>query len=128
MNVALWIVTGLLAVVYVASGGLKLILPKNRIAATGHAARWVDDFSPTAVKGIGALEVLGSLGLVLPAVLGIAPGLVPVAATGLALLMAGAVATRIRRRTYVLAMADLVYLLLAAFVAWGRFAVVPVAA
>jgi hypothetical protein len=61
-------------------------------------------------------------------VLGVAPGLVTVAATGLALLMAGAVATRIRRRTYVLAMADLVYLLLAAFVAWGRFAVVPVAA
>jgi uncharacterized membrane protein len=120
MNRALWIVAGLLAVVYLASGVGKLIVPKERLAAFP-AAGWVDDFSAGAVKAIGALEVLAAVGLVLPAVLGIAPVLVPLAAAGLVLLMAGAVITRLRRHEVKPMVADLVYLALAAFVAWGRF-------
>ena len=61
------------------------------------------------------------MGLVLPAALGIAPVLAPLAAIGLALLMAGAVFTRLRRHEPKPMVADLVYLALAAFVAWGRF-------
>jgi uncharacterized membrane protein YphA (DoxX/SURF4 family) len=121
MNLALWIVTGLLAVVYVASGGGKLIIPKEKIAAMTSSARWVDDFSAGNVRAIGALEVLAAVGLVLPAVLDIAPVLVPLAAVGLVFLMAGAVITRIRRHEVKLMVADLVYLALAGFVAWGRF-------
>src|SRR5918998_1399903 len=125
MNLTLWIVTGLLAVAYLASGGGKLIVPKKKIAAFGPSARWVEDFSAGSVKAIGALEVLAAVGLVLPAALGIAPVLVPLAAVGLVLLMAGAVITRIRRREPKPMVADLIYLALALFVAWGRFVLEP---
>jgi uncharacterized membrane protein len=119
MNRALWIVAGLLAIAYLVAGAGKLILPKEKIAAFPTGG-WVDDFSAGAVKAIGALEVLAAVGLVLPAVLGIAPVLVPLAAAGLVLLMAGAVITRLRRHEPKAMVADLVYLVLAAFVAWGR--------
>jgi hypothetical protein len=121
MHLTLWIIAGLLATVYLASGGGKLIMPKEKIAAMTSSARWVDDFSAGAVKAIGALEVLAAVGLILPAALDIAPVLVPLAAGGLVFLMAGAVITRIRRREVKLMVADLVYLALAVFVAWGRF-------
>jgi hypothetical protein len=120
MNLALWIVAGLLAAVYLVSGVGKLIVPKEKLAAFPGAG-WVEDFSAGAVKTIAALEVLAAVGLVLPAALGIAPVLVPLAAAGLVLLMGGAVVTRIRRREAKFMVADLVYLGLAAFVAWGRF-------
>jgi uncharacterized membrane protein YphA (DoxX/SURF4 family) len=121
MNIALWIVAGLLAVVYLLSGGGKLIMPKEKIAALTPSARWVEDFSAGSVKAIGALEVLGAVGLILPALLDIAPVLVPLAALGLALIMTGAVITRIRRHEPKPMVADLIYLALALFVAWGRF-------
>ncbi|MFI5530753.1 DoxX family protein [Kitasatospora sp. NPDC051853] len=121
MNVALWIVAGFLAVAYLAGGGLKLVLSKARIAAFGPASQWVGDFSAGGVKAIGALEVLAGLGLVLPAAVGVAPVLAPLAALGLVLLMAGAAVVRFRRGEMKLVAVDLGYLLLAAFVAWGRF-------
>jgi DoxX-like family len=125
MNLALWIVAGLLAVAYLAGGGAKLIMTKQKIAAFGPSGRWVEDFSAGTVKAIGALEVLGAAGLILPAVLGIAPILVPLAALGLAIIMVGAAITRIRRREYKYLVGDLVYLALAGFVAWGRFGPAP---
>jgi hypothetical protein len=121
MNLTLWIVTGLLAAAYLLGGGGKLIMTKEKIAATTPSARWVEDFSARAVKAIGALEVLAAVGLVLPAAVGIAPVLVPLAAVGLVLLMAGAAITRVRRHEVKPLVADLVYLGLAGFVAWGRF-------
>jgi uncharacterized membrane protein len=121
MNLALWIAAGLLAIAYVAGGGLKLIMSKEKIAATGPAAAWVEDYKPGTIKVIGVLEVLGGLGLVLPPALGIAQDLVPLAALGLAMIMVGAVVTRIGRREYRFMVADLVYLVLIGFVVWGRF-------
>ena len=121
MNIALWIVAGLLAIVYLLSGGGKLIMPKEKIAALTPSARWVEDFSAGSVKAIGALEVLAAVGLVLPAALDIAPVLMPLAAVGLVLLMVGAVITRVRRHEAKFMVADLAYLALAGFVAWGRF-------
>ena len=121
MNLALWIVAGLLAAVYLVSGGGKLIMSKEKMATISPSARWVEDFSAGSVKAIGALEVLAAVGLVLPAVLDIAPVLVPLAALGLVLIMVGAVITRIRRREFKVMVADLVYLALTGFVAWGRF-------
>ena len=120
MNLTLWIIAGLLAVVYLASGSLKLIMPKEKIAATPGGG-WVEDFSAGTVKAIGAVEVLAAVGLVLPAALDIAPVLVPLAAVGLGLIMGGAVFTRVRRHEVKPMVADLVYLALAGFVAWGRF-------
>jgi hypothetical protein len=119
MNVALWIVAGLLAVVMLVSSA-KLFVPKEKMAGMAAATRWVEDFSPGALKAIGALELLAAAGLILPAALDIAPVLVPLAAVGVVLLMVGAVITRLRRHE-VYFVGDLAYLAMAAFVAWGRF-------
>ena len=120
MNLMMWIITGLLAVVYLGAGLGKLIVPKEKLA-TAPGGGWLDDFSADSVKAIGVLEVLAAAGLVLPAALDIAPVLVPLAALGLVLLMVGAVITRLRRHEVKFMVADLVYLALAGFVAWGRF-------
>jgi uncharacterized membrane protein len=120
MNLTLWITAGLLAAVYLVAGIGKLVVPKEKLA-TAPGGGWLDDFSAGSVRAIGALEVLAAVGLVLPAALDVALVLVPLAAVGLVLLMAGAVITRIRRHEVKPMVADLAYLALAAFVAWGRF-------
>ncbi|MEU6034165.1 DoxX family protein [Actinomadura sp. NPDC047616] len=120
MNLTLWIVTGLLAVAFLAGGVIKLIRPREKLAAAPGGG-WVEDFGAGAVKAIGAVEVLGAAGLVLPAALGIAPVLVPLAAVGLVLLMVGAMITHLRRHEATAIVVNLVYLALAGFVAWGRF-------
>ena len=119
MNLTLWIVTGLLAAVFLVSSA-KLFVPKEKMAGMGAASRWVEDFSPGALKAIGALELLAAAGLILPAALDIAPVLVPLAAVGAVLLFVGAIIT-LRRGEKVTIVGDLVYLAMAAFVAWGRF-------
>jgi hypothetical protein len=119
MDLTLWIVAGLLAAVYLFAGVGKLFVPKEKLAAAPGGG-WVNDFSPGAVKGIGALEVLAAAGLILPAALDIAPVLVPLAAGGLMALMAGATLTRIRRHEVKPMMADMTYLAMATFVTWGR--------
>ena len=119
MNVVLWIVAGVLAVAFLASGLMKLAQPKKKIVDSGMG--WAEDFSDGAVKGIGALEVLGALGLILPAVFDVATVLVPIAATGLALIMLGAAVTHARRKENQMIVINVVLLVLAAFVAWGRF-------
>jgi uncharacterized membrane protein YphA (DoxX/SURF4 family) len=95
VNIVLWVVAGLLAVAFLASGAMKLAQPKEKLAAFG--VGWVEDFGAGAVKAIGTLEVLAAVGLILPAALGIAPVLVPLAAVGLVVLMAGAIITYLRR-------------------------------
>jgi hypothetical protein len=119
VNIALWIIAGLLAAVFLASGVVKLIQPKEKLAASGMS--FVEDFSAGAVKAIGALEILGAVGLILPAVLDIVPVLVPLAATGLVLLMVGAFITHLRGREAQGIVVTLILLALAVFVAWGRF-------
>jgi hypothetical protein len=122
MNLALWIVAGLLAVVLLVGGGSKLFVPKEQMAGmVGAASRWVEDFSPGALRAIAVLELLGAVGLILPAALDIAPVLVPLAASGVVVLFVGAVTMRLRRGERATIVGDLVYLALAAFVAWGRF-------
>lgn len=118
MNIVLWIVAGLLAAAFLAAGATKLTQPKEKLSAT---MAWTDDFSAGAIKGIGALEVLAAVGLVLPAALDIVPVLVPLAALGLVLVMVGAMATHARRKENQLIAINLVLALLAAVVAWGRF-------
>jgi hypothetical protein len=120
LNPVLWIVAGLLATVLLVSSA-KLFVPKEKMAGMSTFSRWVEDFSPGALKAIGALELLGAMGLILPAALDIAPVLVPLAAVGAMLLFVGAVITRLRRGEKLTIVGDLVYLAMAAFVAWGRF-------
>ena len=120
MNLALWIVTGLLATVFLIAGVNKLLLPKERLA-TAPGGAWVEDLSPGALKTIATLEILGVVGLILPALLDIAPVLVPLAAVGLALVMIGAIITRLRRHEGMAILLNVAYLALAAFMSWGRF-------
>ena len=119
MNVALWIVQGLLAVVFGASGVVKTSRDRKRLFDEG--ITWVEDFSAGAVRTIGVLEVLAAVGLILPAATGIAPVLTPLAATGVALLMAGASAVHLRRDEFAFIGVTVGLLVLAVFVAWGRF-------
>jgi hypothetical protein len=121
VNVALWIVTGFLATVLLISTS-KMFVPREKIAAIGgRGAEWVLDFSPAALRAIATLELPAVAGLILPAVLDIAPVLVPVTATCVALLFTGAAIMRFRRGERATVVPDLVYLALAVFVAWGRF-------
>ncbi|MEV3939186.1 DoxX family protein [Glycomyces sp. NPDC049804] len=120
MNLVLWIFTGLLATALLVST-VKAFLPREKIAATGPAAEWILDFSPAALRTIAALEFMAVIGLILPAVLDIAPILVPVTATCVALLFAGATTMRLRRGERKTAVGDLVYLGIAVFIAIGRF-------
>ena len=77
------------------------------------------------IKAIGVIKILGAAGLVLPAMLDIAPVLVPLAASGLMLVMAGAATTRFRRGEWKFLVGDLAFLSSLAFVAWGCFGPEP---
>ena len=119
MNIALWIIAGLLAVAFLVSGVMKLVQPKEKLAAFGFG--WVEDFSAGSVKAIGILEILAAVGLILPAVFDIAPVLVPLAALGVVLLMVGAIITHLRRHEAKVIASPVALLALAVLVAWGRF-------
>ncbi len=120
MNITLWVVAGLLAALFLASGLAKVAQPKDKLIASPTGAA-LAGFSPGVITAIGTAEILAAFGLVLPAVLDIAPVLVPVAAVGLVLLMVGAIVTHLGRREARVIGMPLVLLALAAFVAWGRF-------
>jgi hypothetical protein len=120
MNIALWIIAGLLAAAFLVGGTIKLVLSKEKLVAAPSGG-WAEDFSAGAIKAIGAVEVLAAVGLTLPAALDIVPVLVPLAATGLVLLMIGAIITHLRRHETKVIVVNLAYLALAAFVAWSRF-------
>jgi hypothetical protein len=124
MNLALWIVAGLLATVLLVSTS-KMFVPREKIAAVGSGGKWVLDFSPGALRAIASLEIAAAAGLILPAVLDIAPVLVPVTAVCVAILFACAAAMRLRRGEKATIVPDLVYLAMAVFVAWGRFGPEP---
>ena len=94
MIVALWICALALAAVYLATGITKLRTPVGTLAAR---MPWVGDFSATQVKAIGAVEVVGALGVILPLVTGIAPAITAAAALGLLVLQAAAIAVHVRR-------------------------------
>jgi uncharacterized membrane protein YphA (DoxX/SURF4 family) len=119
MNIALWIIAGLLAVAFLASGVMKLVQPKEKLVASGMG--FAEDYSVGAVKAIGVLEVLAAVGLILPALFDIAPVLVPLAAVGLVSLMIGAMVVHLRRHENQGIVTNLVIIALAVFVAWGRF-------
>jgi uncharacterized membrane protein YphA (DoxX/SURF4 family) len=118
MGIALWVVQALLAVAFLVSGATKLSRPKEKLREN---MAWVEDFSQGAVRIIGILEVLGAIGIVLPALTGIVPWLTPLAAVGLVLTMGGAALTHLRRAEYGPVAVTAILLILAAFVAYGRF-------
>ncbi|SNS13479.1 DoxX-like family protein [Geodermatophilus pulveris] len=119
MLVALWIVQGLLALVFGGSGIVKATRDRKRLFDDG--ITWVEDFPEAAVKAIGVLEIVAAVGLVLPALTGIAPVLTPLAAAGIGVLMAGAGVVHFRRGEFAFIGVVGVLFGAAVFVAWGRF-------
>ena len=122
MGIALWAVQVLMAAAFLVAGATKLSQPKEKLVKN---MAWVEDFSQGTVRLIGALEALGAIGVVLPALTGILPWLTPLAALGLVLLMIGAALTHLRRTEYGYIAMNAVLLVLAAFVAYGRFFILP---
>lgn len=92
MNIAYWIVAGLLALFYFYAGTLKVIRSRDRLRPM---MAWVDRVPLSAVRALGTVEVLGATGLVLPPLTGVAPALAPAAAIGFVLLQTGAIAVHL---------------------------------
>ncbi len=121
MNIALWVVAIILAVAFLGAG----VMHAFRYAQARQQLAWVRDTPKGLVTFSGIAELLGALGLILPAATGILPWLTPVAAVGLAIIMALAALFHLSRHEYANIGINLILLLLAAVVAYGRFALVP---
>ena len=120
MTCVLWIVQGLLALLFLFAGGMKLVLPIEEMTKQ----------MPLPLPGlflqfIGVTEVLGAVGLILPGLLRIRPGLTPLAAAGLVIIMIGATVVTLAGGSVAPALIPLVVGLLAAFVAYGRWRPAP---
>ena len=105
---------------FATAGVTKLAQPKAKLLASNSMA-WVEDFDERQIKGIGTLEVLAAVGLILPAALGILPVLTALAASGVVLLMVGAGATHLLRDELQVLPVNLLLAGLALFVAIERF-------
>jgi len=119
VETALWIVQGVLAGIFVLTGLTKLTQPREKMAAGPMS--WAADVNDAQFRGIGVLELLGAAGLIVPGVLGIAGVLTPLAATGLALTMVGAVLTHARLGETGRLGAPVLLLALVLFIALERF-------
>jgi len=121
MTYVLWIVQGLLALLFLFTGGMKLILPLEVLTEQTPLPGWF-------VRFLGVAEVLGAIGLILPGLLRIRPGLTPLAASGLVILMVGATVLTlvgVAPGGAAGALLPLVVGLLSAFVAYGRWRLAP---
>jgi DoxX-like family len=118
VNVALWVVQGLLAALFLFAGGAKLVMPLDQMEGPVALPGWFMRF-------LGVAEVLGALGLVLPGLLRIRPGLTPLAAAGLVIIIIGATVITWVGGMVGVALMNVVVALLAAFVAYGRWRLAP---
>src|SRR5690606_167948 len=119
MNIAVWIIQGLLAAAFIFAGVNKAF----RYEYAHATLPWVKDVPRGLTNFIGVAELLGGLGLLLPALTGIMPWLTPLAATGLALVMVLAAGFHMTRKEWPAIGFNMALLVLAVFVAYGRFVV-----
>src|SRR5262245_9622646 len=120
MIIALWIIQALLALLFLFAGGMKLIMPLEEMMKQMPIAlpKWFVLFT-------GIVEMLGGLGVILPWILGIKPGLTPLAAAGLVIVMIGATAYTLAAGMIGSAVLPFIVGILAAFVAYGRWQLRP---
>ncbi len=126
MTYVLWILQVLLALLFLFAGGTKLVIPPEKLAAMGPPDAVV--LPGPLLQFIGVCEVLGALGLLLPALLRIRPNLTPLAAAGLTIIMAGATVITIAGPGVGAAIFPFVVTLLCGFVAYGRSKLAPISA
>jgi hypothetical protein len=115
MTSAYWIVAAVLGLLYLYSGGIKVVRSKDQLRPM---MGWIDTVPLRLVRTIGALEVLGALGLILPPLTGLAAGLALAAATGLALIQVGAISLHLSRGEARMIGLNIVLLALAAVAIW----------
>jgi len=120
MTKTLWTIQILLACLFLFAGGAKFVMPADQV--TQGMPPWV---SISFLHFIGACEVLGAIGLVLPGLLHIKPGLTPLAAAGLTIIVIGATVVTVMGGMFATALLPLVVTILAAFVAYGRWRLAP---
>jgi uncharacterized membrane protein YphA (DoxX/SURF4 family) len=126
MNIVLWVVQGLLTLLFLMAGLMKVSKSKDELKKRGGKQMiWVDDVSASRIRLIGILELLAGIGLILPQLTGILPWLTPLAAVGLVLTMIGELIVNVRNDNRLVIIENIVLLLLAAFVAYGRFVLFP---
>jgi hypothetical protein len=118
INVVLWVIQTLLALLFLFSGGVKLSMPIEPMAKQA-------GLPGTFLRFIGVMEVLGAIGLILPGILRIRTFLTPLAAAGLVIIMIGATVVMFRMNGAVQALTPAVVGVLAAFVAYGRWGLLP---
>jgi uncharacterized membrane protein YphA (DoxX/SURF4 family) len=118
MNIALWIVQALLAALFLFAGGAKLVLPIEEMTKQIPMPGWF-------LRFIGVAEVFGGLGLILPWITRIRPGLTPLAAAGLVIIMIGATVVTLMTGEIVMALFPLVTGIFCAFVGYGRWRLTP---
>ena len=123
MNILLWIIQILLALMFLFAGGTKLWLPADVLQSMGPPSAIV--FPGWFMKFIGLCEVLGAFGLILPGIFRRQQHLTPLAAIGLTIIMIGAVVVTAMGPGFKFAISPLVVGLLCAFVAYGRLKVRP---
>ena len=124
LRIALWIAQVLLAVAFGMSGLMKLSTPIADLAAQ---MAWVGSVPPALVRFIGAAELAGAIGLILPALTRIQPRLTALAAVGLIVVMVLASIVHATRGEFGMIPVNVVLGALAAFVAWGRSKAAPIA-
>jgi uncharacterized membrane protein YphA (DoxX/SURF4 family) len=110
MNIFIWILQVLLALMFLMAGFTKILKPKDQLKEK--VGDWVEDFSAVSIKSIGVLEIFGALGLVLPMALNTLPVLTIWAAIGLAMTMIGAMIVHLSRKEYKALITNFVLLLL----------------
>ncbi len=122
MNITLWIIQGLLAVLFLLAGVNKTFQPMDTLAKM---LPWTRDFPAAFVRFIGVSELLGAIGLIVPALTHILPWLTVVAAIGLAVVIVGAVFFHLSRREFPAIALNIVIIALAVFVIYGRLVLSP---
>jgi uncharacterized membrane protein YphA (DoxX/SURF4 family) len=122
MNIALWAIQILAGLLFILAGAMKVSQPIEKLAKQ---MTWVNSYSSAFVRFIGAAELLGGLGLIIPAATGILPWLTPVAAAGLVIIMIGASAYHFQHGENNRAPMTLVLLVLTALIVVGRFVIQP---
>ena len=123
-NITLWILQILLAAMFLMAGFMKLSQPIDELSKS---LPWAAQVPEGLVRFIGAAEVLGALGLILPALLRIKPILTPIAALGIATVMLFAIFFHGSRGENSAIGMNVVLILIAALIAWGRFKKAPIA-
>jgi hypothetical protein len=123
MNIVLWIVQVLLALLFLLAGGTKLVMSIEAMRAMGPPDQIL--LPGLFIRFIGVCEVLGAIGLILPGLLRIRPGLTPLAAAGLLIIMIGATVISVAGPGIGAGVVPFVTTLLAAFVAYGRWRLAP---